>query len=295
MRDRIAFLLSETWASLRRNTMLQIAAVSTACIALVLLGAVGMALYKLDATAHTLPSQFEVEIFLKVSVPRAQSLEMKKMLEAMPEVARVKLVPREQGWEELKKNLKDDVNLADLPNPLPDKLIVAAHQPEQLPLIAERVRKDPRVDEVLDHRNTLEEVLSVARLVRWVGIGAGGLLLFSALVLIYNAVRLTIYSRQREVGVMALVGATLTTIRAPFVLEGMIQGGLGGLVAAGLVLAGAGVLSDMMVRLWPFLKDLPPGLPPVFVLVGLPLLGSLLGGLCAWWAARRFVRIWGEV
>lgn len=294
MRDRIAFLLGESWASLRRNTMLQVAAVSTACIALVLLGAVGMALYKLDALAHSLPSQFQLEIFLKVSVPREESLALKQSLEQMPEVAQVELVPKEQGWEQFQQSLKEDVNLADLPNPLPDKLIVSAKEPEQLPLIAERVRHDPRVDEVLDHRKTLQDVLSVARLVRFVGIGVSGLLLFSALVLIYNAVRLTIYSRQREVRVMALVGATLLTIRAPFVMEGVIQGGLGGVFAGGFVLAGAGVLSDMMVRTWPFLKDLPPGLPPEVILLGLPTLGSLLGGLCAWWAARRFVRIWSE-
>lgn len=294
MRDRIAFLIGESWASLRRNTMLQVAAVSTACIALVLLGAVGMALYKLDALAHSLPSQFQLEVFLKVSAPREASLAIKKELEQMPEVAQVELVPKEQGWKQLQQSLKEDVNLADLPNPLPDKLIVSAKEPERLPMIAERVRQDPRVDEVLDHRKTLQDVLSVARLVRFVGIGVSGLLLFSALVLIYNAVRLTIYSRQREVRVMALVGATLLTIRAPFVMEGAIQGGLGGLLAGGFVLAGAGMLSDMMVRTWPFLNDLPPGLPPTAILVGLPLLGSLLGGLCAWWAARRFVRIWSE-
>ena len=294
MKDRILFLLSETWVSLRRNTMLQIAAVSTACIALMLLGAVGMTLYKLDALAHSLPSQFELEVFLKVSVPREQSLALQKELEAMPEVARVWLISREQGWEQMKRNLKDEVNLADLPNPLPDKLVVSAREPEQLPLIAERIARDARIDEVMDHRKTLREVLSWAQFVRVVGFSAAGLLLVSALILIYNAVRLTIYSRQREVGVMALMGATLQTIRAPFVLEGILQGGLGGLLAAALVLAGAGVLSDRMLRAWPFLKDLPPGLPPEQVLLGLPVLGALLGGLCAWWAGRRFVRIWSE-
>ncbi len=295
MRDRLAFLLHETWASLTRNALLQVASISTACVALILLGAVGMVLYKLDITAQSLPSQFEMEVFMTTSATREQALELQERLQAMPEVAEVKLIPRETAWEQFKKEYADEVNLADLPNPLPDKLVVSVHQPERLPRIADQVRQEPTVDTVLDHRQVLSQLLAVARLVRWVGLSVGGMLLFASLVLIYNTVRLTIFSRQREVRVMALVGATLRAIRFPFVLEGVVQGGLGGVVAGAIVLTGAGLLSDYMVRTWPFLRDLPPGMPPLYVLSGLPLLGALIGGLCAWWAARRFVRIRGEV
>jgi len=291
MVDRLLFILSETVTSLRRHGMLQLAAISTACVALILLGSVGMMLYKLDAIAQSLPRQFEMEVFLKVQVPRERALVLQKQVGAMPEVARVQLVPREQAWEEEKQRYAGEVNLSDLPNPLPDKLIVHTHHPQQLPMVAARLRPHPDVDEVLDQRDTLERVLSVARLVRWVGLSLVSMLLLSALVLIYNAVRLTIFARQREVRIMTLVGATLRTIRMPFVLEGAVQGGMGGILAAGLVLLGAGLLSDYMLRLWPFLNDLPPGAPAALVLVGLPTLGMLLGGLCAWWAARRFVRI----
>ncbi|MEN3001388.1 MAG: permease-like cell division protein FtsX [Armatimonadota bacterium] len=291
MIDRLLFILSETLTSLKRHGMLQIAAVSTACVALILLGSVGMVLYKLDAIAQSLPRQFETEVFLKPNVPRERTLALQQQIEAMPEVAHVQLVPKEQAWEEEKRRYADEINLADLPNPLPDKLIVRTHHPEQLPKVAARLRKHADVDEVLDQRGTLERVLAVARLVRWVGLSLVSMLLLSALVLIYNAVRLTIVARQLEVRIMALVGATLRTIRMPFILEGVVQGGLGGVLAAVLVLLGAGLLSDYMLRLWPFLNDLPPGAPATLVLFGLPTIGMLLGGLCAWWAARRFVRI----
>jgi cell division transport system permease protein len=291
MLDRARFIWSETLTSLRRHGMLQVAAVSTACVALILLGSVGMMLYKLDAIAQSLPREFEMEVFLKPTVPRARTLELQQHLRTMPEVAGVQLVPREQAWEEEKRRYAKEINLSDLPNPLPDKLIVRTHQPEQLPQVGARLRAHPDVDEVLDQRETLEQVLSVARLVRWLGLSLVSLLMLSAFVLIYNAVRLTILARQLEVRIMALVGATLRTIRTPFILEGMVQGGLGGMVAAMLVLLGAGLLSDYMLRLWPFLNDLPPGAPATLVLLGLPALGMLMGGLCAWWASRRFIRI----
>ncbi len=291
MLDRLFFLLSETLTSLRRHGMLQVAAITTACVALILLGSLGMMLYKLDAIAQSLPRQFEMEVFLKPNVPRERTLALQKQISAMPEVASVQMVPREQAWEEEKQRYAGEVNLSDLPNPLPDKLIVRTHLPEQLPKVAGQLRSHADVDEVLDQRGTLERVLAVSRLVRWVGLTLVSMLLLSALVLIYNAVRLTIFARQLEVRIMALVGATLRTIRMPFILEGMVQGGLGGALAAMLVLLGAGLLSDYMLSLWPFLNDLPPGAPATLVLVGLPALGMLMGGLCAWWAARRFIRI----
>lgn len=288
---RVRFLWNETWQALRRNPLLQVASISTACVALVLVGVVGMTLYKLDAVAQMLPKQFETQVFLKVEATREQALALKAKIEAMPEVARVTLVPREQAWAEEQARLAGEINLKDLPNPLPDKLIVATQLPEQLPAVAERIRKEPTVDEVIDQRETLRQVLATARLVRLVGLSAISLLLLSATLLIYNTVRLTIYSRQREIRVMALVGASLFTMRTPFILEGLVQGGLGGLIGAVMVLVGAGLISDYTLHLWPFLRDLPPGLPPSLLLISLPGLGALLGGICAWWAAQRFVQV----
>lgn len=291
MIDRIRFVLKETWASLRGNFAMQVAAVSTACIALILLGSAGMVLYKLDALAQSLPSRFEAAVFLQMSATRQQALALKAEIERMPEVAQVVLVPREVAWEQEKQKLKDEVNLADLPNPLPDKLVVRVHQAEQLPQVAARIAESPLVDEVVDSREELQVVMQLSRLVRWAGLGIGGLLLLAALVLIYNTVRLTIHARQSEVQVMALVGATLRAIRLPFALEGMVQGLLGGLLAAAITVLSAGLIAEYMVRQWPLLQDMPPGLPPSVILVGLPLLGAVLGGLCASWASIRHVRI----
>lgn len=291
MIDRLHFIVLETWESLTRNATMQAAAISTACIALVLLGGAGMALYKLDAAAQALPSQFEAEVFLKTSATREQALQLKAELEKMPEIVRVTLTPREVAWEQEKQKLADKVNLADLPNPLPDKLTVRVRHPELLPKIAEQIAQSPLVEEVIDSRQELQTVLEISRLVRWIGLGAGGILLLAALMLIYNTVRLTIFSRQREVRVMALLGATLRSIRLPFILEGMTQGAVGGVLAATLTLMVAAFISDYLIRQWPFLNDLPPGLPPYVVMVGLPALGALMGGLCAWWATRRYVHI----
>jgi cell division transport system permease protein len=290
MWDKLLFILQETWANLRRNGLMQFAAISTATVALILLGSVGMALYKLDAVAQSMPRQFEVQVFMRENLRRNQVLEFKKRIEALPEVARVTLKTKEDAWKEEKQRY--NINLSDLPNPLPDKLIVATHEPEQVVGTTKWLRSQKgMVDDVLDDQTTLQTVMSIAKFVRWIGFTVSALLILSALVLIYNAIRLTVLSRQTEVRIMALVGATLRTIRLPFVLEGAIQGGLGGLLASLLVLLGANAVSNYVVQTWPFLGELPGGAPVWMIGCALVSLGTLMGGLSASWAAQRFVHV----
>lgn len=291
MYDRLLFILEETWANLRRNGLMQLAAISTATVALILLGSVGMILYKLDLVAQSLPQQFEVEVYMRPHLPRERTLELKKRLEAMPEVQQVVLKSREEAWREEQQRLAGEVNLSDLPNPLPDKLIVRAKQPALGMQIAKWLRQEPAVDEVIDRRSDLAMVLGVARFVRWGGLSLSSVLLLATLVLIYNTIRLTVLARQTEVRIMALVGASHRTIRLPFILEGAVQGGLGGLLASALVLAGARVVSNYVAQNWGFLGGLPGGAPPGWVVLGLVSTGTLIGAFCATWAAQRFVRI----
>lgn len=291
MIDRLLFILNETWANLRRNGLMQFAAISTSTVALILLGSVGMMLYKLDSVAQSLPRKFEIEVFAHEDAKREEVVALQQQLQAMPEVALVQLITKEEAWQQEKDALLDQMDLSDLPNPLPDKLIVSTREPEQIAGVSKRIRQEKVVEDVLNQQETLAQVMSISRFIRWTGFSISGLLMLSALVLIYNAIRLTVLSRQTEVRIMSLVGANHRAIRMPFVLEGAAQGGLGGLLAGGMVLLGARMISDYTSSAWPFLDQLPGGAPVWSVLISLMALGVLLGGLSASWAAQRFVKI----
>ncbi|MCW5933236.1 MAG: ABC transporter permease [Fimbriimonadia bacterium] len=291
MIDRLLFILNETWANLRRNGLMQFAAISTSTVALILLGSVGMMLYKLDSVAQSLPRKFEIEVFAHEDAKREEVVALQQQLQAMPEVALVQLITKEEAWQQEKDALLDQMDLSDLPNPLPDKLIVSTREPEQIAGVSKRIRQEKVVEDVLNQQETLAQVMSISRFIRWTGFSISGLLMLSALVLIYNAIRLTVLSRQTEVRIMSLVGANHRAIRMPFVLEGAVQGGLGGMLASGMVLLGARMISDYTSSAWPFLDQLPGGAPVWSVLASLVALGVLLGGLSASWAAQRFVKI----
>jgi cell division transport system permease protein len=132
-------------------------------------------------------------------------------------------------------------------NPFPGSIVVTLRSGVDAPEQAERLvsahARSPGVDEVQYDLLWIQRLSTAVRLVRGVGGFLGGILVLAGVFTISNVIRLTVYARQDELDIMRLVGATQAMIRGPFVVEGMLQGGLGGLVAVGLLLATFRVLA----------------------------------------------------
>ena len=130
-------------------------------------------------------------------------------------------------------------------NPFPASLEVTLAAERQSPAEVERLAKAfagaPGVREIQYDLLWIERLATGVRLVRGVGAFLGGILVLAGVFTISNVIRLTIYAREDELDIMRLVGATRAYVKGPFVAEGMIQGGLGGLVAAGAAVGGARV------------------------------------------------------
>ncbi|NUL83454.1 MAG: ABC transporter permease [Armatimonadetes bacterium] len=291
MLHRTLFIIEETLTSLKRDASMQLAAITTAMVSLVLLGLVAFTLFQLDSVASSLPRQFEINAFAKMDAPREEIEAVVGRIEAMPETKSVKLVTKEEAWPEEKRRLGSDMTFEGMPNPLPDKLVVAAKKPELCLTLADKIREEPVIDKVVDLRDDLGMVQGIARIVRWTGLIFTGILMLGALILIYNAIRLTVKAREDEIAVMALVGATHRTIRLPFVLEGAVQGMLGGLLAAIIVLASVPRALDALAEAAPFIGNWAAAAPPLAVAGLLVGAGTIMGALSAFYAAQRFVRV----
>jgi cell division transport system permease protein len=124
-------------------------------------------------------------------------------------------------------------------NPLPasfEILISEGHRsPEQVHRFAGELVAQPGVDGVDYDLLWIERLTGIIELVRIVGFFIGGAMVVAAIFTIFNVVKLTVYGREDEIGIMRLVGATNAYIRGPFLVEGMLQGGLGGALALGLL------------------------------------------------------------
>jgi len=131
-------------------------------------------------------------------------------------------------------------------------------------------------------------VAQAQRLIRGVGIGLGGLLFMTGGILIYNAIRLTVIARRREIRIMQLVGATRATVRIPFLIEGIVQGLIGGGLACLILMAAQASLANFLSTLDAFQR--PEPFPMGLALAALCTAGALYGLLCSYIAVREPTR-----
>lgn len=284
MLDRIEFLLNEAFVSLGRNKWMTFAAISTCAMTLLLLGGLGFAFVQIKAYADSLPSKFEISVFIKDSVPSEKAVALEKQILAIPGVERATFRSREKAWAEQQK--EEPEMTAGLPNPLPDGYRIRMDRLEDAPKVAAALGAMPEIGkENVRYLDKEQEILSqILRAITLSGFGLGILMLLTSGTLIYNAIRMAMIARQREIRIMHLIGATRGTVVAPLLIEGIVQGFAGGLIAV-LALYGTfegvqALLSGVMNQ--PFNDPFPWRLS-LMTLMGL---GGAYGLICSLFAVR---------
>ncbi|MGH9268520.1 MAG: cell division protein FtsX, partial [Acidimicrobiales bacterium] len=237
----VEYVVRETATNLRRNLLMTSAAVLTVAVSLWLVG--GALLSKQAVARATLQWRggVELSIFLKPDAAPNQVEAIRSELAAMPEVRRFSFVDQSAAYDEFKTMFATSPDMVEsvTAKDLPPSFRVVPREPELVDTIGDRLgtRQGVRENGVVYAKDAVDTLLKVTRdTQRRNGLMAGALLLAASL-LILNAIRMAIYSRRREVAVMKLVGATNWFIRVPFMLEGIIQGIVGALLALGAVAA----------------------------------------------------------
>lgn len=286
------FLLQETFTGIRRNAFMSLAAVTTIAASLLVLGAVRLTTANLTHVADSLGDRFEMNVFLKTRLPSDERDRVGKQIAALPAVADCRLVPKEEALPELCQRLDGAVDLSDLGgvNPLPDAYVVRVRDLSRMGEVGETIRKMSGVDEVKDTRKAAETWVKVAHAIQAGGLVAVGLLIVAAAVIVGNTIRLTVYARRLEIGIMQLVGATHNTVRLPFLMEGAFHGIVGALLALVLLAAGYKYLHQELRQALPFLELLPPSGGVLWMQCGLLLgIGCFLGLAGSFLSVRKYL------
>lgn len=289
--SRVSFVFGETGLILRQGRWIALAAVLLTALSFMTLGLfLWLARTLADAEARW-RGEIKIVAYLKDEANPASLLET---VRGWPEVREVRLITKTEALERLQRYLADRRELlGSLPsNPLPASLELSlaapAATPEDTRSLAGRVGRLRGVDEVQYTAEWVERLDRWRRVLGAVGLGIGGFLALAAVLTVTTSATLATSARRREMEMMTLVGAAEWMVRGPFLLQGMIQGLLGGLVALAC-LASASVL--LAPRLAPFLA-LTLGLESVRFLsprdsAALLVGGALLGGLGGLLAVRR--------
>jgi cell division transport system permease protein len=157
-------------------------------------------------------------------------------------------------------------------------------------MITDNIRAMDDIDAVRDGRETWQRVIAVAGVLKAVSITGVIVLLVTTIFVISNAIRLTLYARRREIRIMQLVGATNHFIRMPLVVEGMVFGAVGAVIAWLLLKAGATYIAHVVQSITPILGQFTSEVTPVRLALGMLIMGALIGAAGSLVSIRRFLR-----
>jgi cell division transport system permease protein len=296
---RFRTVIAEAWRSLAANASTTLAATLTVLIAMFILGlSIGLGTWALSWSNHV-KRELVVHVYFctQLSCGKDATKKQENALanaispSRMPEVKSIRFVPKSEALELMRK--RNPELTKQLPgNPLPDAFEITPKRGEDVDLIARKIPQGAAigVEKVNYGKKTAQRILRVARIVEIVFLLAVAVLLAASTLLIANTIRLSIFSRRREIEVMKLVGATNWFVRGPFMLEGLICGVLGAIAAVLLLLIGKAVVLGRIthefdassgVEAWSF-----PTIALILVVVGLTV-GAIGSGL----TLRRFLQV----
>ena len=284
---------------MRRNAVPSFAALASVLVTTLVLGVFIPVVQATNGAANDIRSRVLVDVDLNPNATNAEVARVKSELKGAPHVKSVQFVSKQEGYEEERKLNPQAFALVGY-NPLPDIFRLTPTNPsesgalraelDQSSPLGVRLLTDPAIVDVQNRQAQTNTILSATRTIKLTMALLAGLLVLASVLLISNTIRLSLFSRRREVEVMKLVGATDWFIRWPFVLEGLFLGALGGAGAIGLLALAKIMLVDPLANTFKLISQ--PNMID-FKLLIIILMASAIGVSAAGsgLSLRRFLRV----
>ncbi len=235
------YFFKESTSSMRRNMALTVAAVMVTALSLFILGVVSTMVHTGNGVAADMKERVdEIRVFLKDTVTVEERASIQNFIQKMDEVKSATYISKDDAMREYKEMFKEDpAMLQEIEgNPLPASFRVRMKDPKYNAVVAKRLETRPEVSEdasgkkeIKNEQNVVEKVLRITGMVKSIGVLVTIAFGIVAVALVAITIRMAIYSRRKEIGIMKLVGATNWFIRWPFMVEGVIEGFLGAMFA----------------------------------------------------------------
>jgi len=273
---------------------MSLASVSTVALTLLILGMFLIMVLNLNHMAAALESQVQISVYLQDNLSEQEIAAVKQQISQIPGLKKVEYVPKDQALQRFREQLGEQQTiLNDLgeENPLPNGFDVIVEQPDQVRGVAQAVSNIKGVEKLRYEKEIVERLFTITRMIRTVGLIIIVFLALAAMFIISNTIRLTVFARRREIGIMKYVGATDWFIRWPFLLEGMMLGFLGALIAVLLLAKFYSVFIGYVTASIAFMPILPSY--PIVIYLGVFLLGvgMAIGALGSTISLRRFLHV----
>lgn len=288
------YYIKETFTSLKRNSLMSIASISTVALSILVLGIFLTMVLNVNNLASHLENQVQVTIYMDDSASAEQLKHMEKVLRSTAGIVKVTPRTKEEALAEFRKRLGEQQKLLAAlgeDNPFPASFEIQVDNPERIPQLVAQFQQMPGVETAKFGQEVVEHLFQLTRVLRIGGILLIVLLAIATLFIISNTIRITVFARRREVNIMKYVGATDWFIRWPFLLEGMLMGFAGAVIASLILVQGYNAVQAKIYGTLAFFPMLPSWPTMGYLSAGLICVGTLIGALGSSISLRKFLDV----
>ena len=290
----IEYYIREVFISLRRNNWMSVASIGTVAVSLFIFGMFLMMVMNMNKLAENMESQVQINVYLLDKVDREQARDIEKDLKEIEGVESVGFVTKDEAMERFKDRLGDQKTLLDAldeTNPLPDSFEVTVTNPDLVKSAAEKMEKIDGVECAKYGQDVMEHLFEITRLLRIFGFTLMLVLAFATLFIISNTIRLTVFARRKEIAIMKYVGATDWFIRWPFVMEGMVLGLFGSIIAAMVLRTAYTAMAEKVYETLAFFPLIPEQPFLTYITIVVVISGMVVGAIGSAVSIKKFLKV----
>lgn len=295
---RAGFFLRRAVTNIRQNIFVNVVTIGTITLALLIVSLFLLVFVNLESATESLSDRVQVTVYFDKELTTLDQAAYREKIMALPGASRVGYVTRDEALSRFKSRLKGQETLLEgvRPEVLPTSFEIALKRDYRDTASVEKfvteLKRISGITEVQYGEEWVRRFNSFLNFMRLIGAMLGGFLVVAAIFIVSNTIKLTIYSRRDELEVMALVGATRFFIKAPFLLEGLIQGMVGSVLSVGLLF---GIYESFLHNAGSFITFNPTTSGLSFLsleyIAGLLLAGTMLGFIGSLTSLKRFINV----
>ncbi|MDV3428965.1 MAG: permease-like cell division protein FtsX [Bacillota bacterium] len=293
--NTLKHFIKDAGNSLKRNKTLSLSSATTVMATLFILGIFLLVMLNVRLGILDVESRIEVQVFLKKNITEEQKNALEEKIKNDENVKSYTFETKEMALKKYQNQLGKDYKYLiegyEKNNPLPESYIIKADKPESVSKIVSTISPLSGIEEIKDGKEIVDKIITATNALKWIGIGLFILLIGVSLFLIGNTIKIAVFSRRREIGIMKFIGATDWFIRWPFIMEGAVIGIAGALGADILLYIGYKYLITKFQKTMILSTLLQPGYILTSLLPGFILLGLIIGCIGSIISIKKFLDV----
>ena len=236
--SRIGYAIKQSFSQMWRNKGMYFTTIAAMTAMMMILGLFFVAFVNVNLFTETIEKDYNVvQVYMVEENDDVENEAVQSQLEAMSGVTAVEYVTKDQALETLRERWGDNAYLLDnlKENPLPNSFMVYVENSDAASIVANAAPAIEGVDDIVYYQDTIEKLAKVTNFIEVGSIVCMAFLIVVSIIIVANTIKLTVFNKAKEIGIMKYLGATNSFVRAPFVLSGMFIGVFSALVSTGLI------------------------------------------------------------